>query len=352
MSTLLYRRLRLLILTLCLILAWGFSAYLSLPRMEDPAVSQRMALVRTVLPGATAERTEALVSQPLEQGLRQIPEINRIAVTTTEGHSLIWLELNSELTAMEEVWSQVRSKLLDLSPQLPPVASEPQYEPLEPRAYTLIAALTWELDTPPNYAILTRQVKALATKLRSLPGTEGVDIVGSSPEEILVEIHPVDLNALGLGAQELAQQIQRSDAKVSADRFYGQQNRLPVTVATALDSLERIRNIPVCGSAYQSGSGVAQGLRLGDVAQVSKGIRQPQVEAALIADHPAVVFSVRMEATQQIDRWSEELRQKLAAFQASLPTGLGLEIIFDQSHYIKRSTRLRPTANPRASNPA
>lgn len=236
---------------------------------------------------------------------------------------------------MEEVWSQVRSKLLDLSPQLPPAASEPQYEPLEPRAYTLIGALTWELDTPPNYAILTRQVKALATKLRSLPGTEGVDIVGSSPEEILVEIHPADLNALGLGAQELAQQIQRSDAKVSAGRSYGQQNRLPVTVATALNSLERIRNIPVCGSACQSGSGVAQGLRLGDVAQVSKGIRQPQVEAALIANHPAAVFSVRMKATQQIDRWSEELRQKLAAFQASLPTGLGLEIIFDQSHYIQ-----------------
>ena len=59
MFSLFYRNSRLLILTIVLIAVWGISSYFTLPRLEDPELVSRSAVVRTFLPGADAERVEA-----------------------------------------------------------------------------------------------------------------------------------------------------------------------------------------------------------------------------------------------------------------------------------------------------
>jgi len=56
MSNLFYRNPRLLILTICLIVVSGLSAYTVLPRIEDPQLTKRVALVRTALPGRVPTR--------------------------------------------------------------------------------------------------------------------------------------------------------------------------------------------------------------------------------------------------------------------------------------------------------
>lgn len=55
MFTLFYRNSRLLILTIVLIAVWGISSYFTLPRLEDPELVSRTAVVSTFFPGANAE---------------------------------------------------------------------------------------------------------------------------------------------------------------------------------------------------------------------------------------------------------------------------------------------------------
>ena len=62
MSDLFYRNRRLLVLTIALIAVAGISAYQSLPRLEDPELISRNAIVITRFPGADAELVEALVT--------------------------------------------------------------------------------------------------------------------------------------------------------------------------------------------------------------------------------------------------------------------------------------------------
>ena len=50
MLTLFYRNVRLLILTLILICVWGISSYFTLPRLEDPELVSRFAIVKTFFP--------------------------------------------------------------------------------------------------------------------------------------------------------------------------------------------------------------------------------------------------------------------------------------------------------------
>lgn len=69
---------RLLLLTVALLLTAALAALQTLPRTEDPQLTSRFASVVTHFPGASAERVEALVSEPIENRLRAQSEIKLI----------------------------------------------------------------------------------------------------------------------------------------------------------------------------------------------------------------------------------------------------------------------------------
>ncbi|MBD2001090.1 efflux RND transporter permease subunit [Leptolyngbya sp. FACHB-541] len=333
MSTLFYRNRQLLLLTLTLILVWGLSSFFSLPRLEDPEITQRTSTVTTYFPGASAERVETLVTEPIEQELSEIEEVDTLDSTSRLGVSIVTVTLKETIRDVDQVWARVRTEIDDVIPQLPEGALEPEYEDQEVKANALIAGLTWELETPVNYAILRRWAEAFEDRVRSLPGTEKVELFGDPEEEIRVEFSPTDLAALSVTVEELSQQIRASDAKVSAGQLRGQSNELLFEVSGELDSLERIRNIPI-----QVG-GLGQVTRLGDIAQVSKGITEPAESLAIVAGKPAIVLSAIVESAARVDQWASSAQQAMAEFQSQLPDGIGLHTILDQSQYVKTRTR-------------
>ncbi|MBE7381917.1 MAG: efflux RND transporter permease subunit [Leptolyngbya sp. SIO1E4] len=330
MFNLFYRNRQLLILTLTLIVVWGLSALFTLPRMEDPQITQRAAQVVTFLPGATPERVESLVTEPLEDELFELEEIDSLESTSGTGISIIWVELKESIRDVDPVWSKVRSKIDDAVPVLPPEASDPEYRESLPTASALIVGLTWELPGEPNYLILGRLAEGLEDTLRSLPGTDKVERFGNPDEEIRVEIAASELARLGLTAQELSQQIAASDAKVSAGQLQGDRNEFLLEVNSALDSLERIRDIPI-----QIGQDGAT-MRLGNVAQISQGVQEPATDLAYVNGYPAVVVSATSEIDYRVDTWAQDAHAALDEFEANLSDGLGLHTVLDQSQYVQQ----------------
>ncbi|MEN9223659.1 MAG: efflux RND transporter permease subunit, partial [Thermostichus sp. BF3_bins_97] len=246
MAKLFFRNLRLLALVIFLVVAWGLVTYESLPRLEDPELTSRFALITTFLPGGTAERTEALVTEPIETQITTIPEIDLYESTSRAGVSTISVELLDSVSRAQVplVWSRVRDKLRDVQAELPREASEPELDEGEVRAHALLVALTWEREDAPNYAILRRRAEKLEQALRSLPGTDEVNIFGAPDEEITVNVDTQTLAGLGITAPELAQQIQQSDAKTSAGQFRGESNLL-YEVQGELDTLTRLQQLPI-----------------------------------------------------------------------------------------------------------
>ena len=66
---------RLTIVILLLILFAGLSAYKNLPQQEDPGFTIRVAQVMSFFPGASPDRIENLVTDPIEEVVQQIPEL-------------------------------------------------------------------------------------------------------------------------------------------------------------------------------------------------------------------------------------------------------------------------------------
>lgn len=329
MSNLFYRNLQLLILTLVLILVWGLTSFLSLPRLEDPELTVRNATVTTIFPGASAERVEALVTEKIEDELSELEQIDVLTSTSRLGISVVEVELKEAVQDVDDAWSQVRDQLDDVLPLLPRGALEPEFELALVSANALIVGVTWERAEDPNWAILKRLGEELQDQLRALPGSEEVELFGDPEEEIRVEIDPVRLAALDLTPGAVSEAIFASDAKVTAGQLRGERNTLLFEVQGELDSLDRIRAIPIQLNA------TGQVTRIGDFARVEKGIVQPMAELALLDDRPAVVVAATTESATRVDQWAVLAREQLQLFTDRLPTGVGLQVVLDQSQYIQ-----------------
>ncbi|MEM6251621.1 MAG: efflux RND transporter permease subunit [Cyanobacteria bacterium P01_D01_bin.156] len=323
-----YRNLRLLTLTIVMIMVWGLVSFQSLPRQEDPELVSRVAVVQTAYPGASAERVEALVTEVIEAELSELEEIDVLSSDSRVGFSSVTVELSDAIVDAQPVWSKVRDEIGDATANLPIGTSEPELDEAFVKAYTIIASLTWQLPTEPNYAILRRYGEELALRLRGTAGTEEVELFGDPAEEIVVEVDAPSLTAIGLSSQTLANRIQSSDAKVSAGQLRSPEQSLAIEVGGELETLDQIRQI-----AIQTEAG--QFTRLSDIAQIYRGVQQPLTELSLVSGKPAIVAGVMMQSAKRIDLWAEDIRQQLKDFSDQLPQGISLDIVFDQSNYVE-----------------
>ena len=328
-ANLFYRNARLWGLTVGFILVAGFAALETLGRQEDPALTERFASLDTFLPGATAERVESLITEKLETRLREIPEINEISSRSRAGYSALSIELEDSVgpEQVDVIWSEVRDKLAEVEPELPPGTSKPDLNVRGPIAITLGAAFTWRGEGEPQLRLLTRIAEDLEIRLANLPGTKETELYGEAEEEIRVEVDPRALAAVGLTANAVARSIGASDTKEAAGRLRDARADLLVEVGGELDSVERIARIPL----RQRDDG--QLVRVGDVATVSKTVLDPPSTLAFADGERTVVVATTMEPGGRVDRWTERGLAEIEAYRAQLPADVGLEVIFDQNTY-------------------
>jgi len=329
-ATLFYRNPRLTLLAVGLILVAGLAAFDALPRLEDPVITSRYALIQTDYPGASAEQVDAQVTEKIEAALFEIEEIQEIQSVSRTGFSelVVILEDAIEAGALDEIWSRVRDKLTDVTPSLPTEAGAPFFQREYPGAHTFVAAFIWNQDTPPNRGILTRLAKDFERKLRLQAGTLRTDLYGMAQEEITVRFEPATIAAAGLTPAAIARAVADADVKAPAGRLTTSDTVLSIEVQGPLDQVERVRRVPL--------KPLADGriLRVGDIADVTKSESRPIETLALVEGRQAVLVAGMMSGTWRADYWAADVRALFTESARDLPAGISARVLFDQSAYV------------------
>ncbi len=325
-----YRNPRLTFLVVALILVSGLSSYAILPRMEDPVMQARVAIVYTPFPGATSPRVDTLVTEKIEDELKEVEEIKSLRSVSRAGMSRITIELKDDVNGVAKIWSRVRDKLDDAHLEMPSGVAEPDFTLVDMKAYALVVGLKWTSDEPVNYSILNRLAKELKDDLKDISGTEVVDTFGDPQEEINVDVRPEELSALGLDVQGLARQMHSSDAKVAAGFVRNGSSDLVIELDGELDSLDRLRRTPIhYGTAGNF-------VLLGDIASISKGIQQPVQKKSIIDGSTAVVLGAFVQDQKRIDHWTADVEDVLNRSVKQLPRGVEQEIVMMQNEYVEQ----------------
>ena len=177
----------LLVLFVLVALVGGLSALGGLPRLEDPVITNRNPQIITLFPGASASRVESLVTEPIEQELKEIAAIKHIDSTSRAGVSVLAIELADAVTpdTNQQIFSEIRDRLADATQGFPAGVLPPNFDDKRNAvAYTLISSLAWTNGDEAKLGILGRQADELADRLRAVPGTELVRLFGE-PQEAL-----------------------------------------------------------------------------------------------------------------------------------------------------------------------
>lgn len=322
---------RVLILFVAMIVVTGLAAIQSLPRTEDPRLTNRISLVITQFPGASAERVETLVTKKIENRLRTIPQIRHLESVSSLGMSFITVFLRDEVDEIEakRVWADVRDELDKVESELPSRAAKPQLDNDRGDAFTLIYGLAFKSKEAADFTVLGRYAEELENQLRGVYGTEHIALYGMPEEEVTVEVDLALAASSGLSISEISRRIAGADVKDSAGEISNQSHRYPLEVVGRSDQVERIKQIPLLGEQQ----GV---MSLGDIATVSKSAVSPPNELSIIGGGRGVVVAVRMQPSQRGDVWSDRIAIAIEDYQRDLPGDIELVPMFDQEGYTQK----------------
>ena len=329
MTTLFYRLPRLTILAVIVVLISGFFAILTLGRQEDPTLVERYGFVLTTLPGADAERVEATVTEPIERRLLELPEVNEITAVSRANTSQIAIDIDESLTQAEvdNAWTLIRQQVQLAEADLPQGVSKPFVRRVYVGAATMTVALVWEGDEDPQLAVMARLAEVLEDRFRGLGATDETEIMGLPEEEVRVIADPEALAAAGLSMNDAARLVAAADSKAPAGEVRGDRSNLGLEIGGEFDGVARIRAIPL----VQGADGTA--LRVGDVAQVVKGIEDPPTKMAFSNGKRAIFVTAYIQSNQRVDLWAQSAREMVDEFALTVPADIAVTPIFDQSRY-------------------
>ena len=329
-ATSLFENGRYLALLVISIVVVGVTSYNSLGRQEDPSITPFVASVQTFYPGASPARVESLVTKPLEDALREHPDVQEINSNSINGVSTIVIEADYYLSRpdIKRVWSELRGKVDRVAADLPQGTTQPVFDDDLFTTFVKIVAISADEGVNISPSLLRREALRFADAARKVPQTRRVKPYGLPDEEINVEINGTALSTLGLSVDDIARTLALSDSRTPAGKLASPTTALTIDVAGDFGDAQAVRDTFIKAD-FDSVSGI----RISDVATVTKSEAEPPLRLALSNGCRSVFLAVEMKEGYQVDKYSKQFDAFLEDYRANAADGLTIETTYDQSGY-------------------
>jgi multidrug efflux pump subunit AcrB len=309
------------------VLVAGASLFQTQPRQEDPEVTLRSAQVVTRAPGLAPERIEQLVTRPIEDAIKEIPEIDEIKSVSATGLSIVTPEVDPRFTDMGPIWAKLRNKIDDIAPRLPNGVETPVVNDDYGRVAVVTLALT---GTEFSLAELHDIARDLRDEIATLPLVARVDLYGAQPERIWLEFDPEFLAQFQLDPAEIASALQSQNVVLPGGTINAAGENVVVEPSGDFRSVEEIRNLPI--ATDEGGL-----LYLRDIADVRRAFVDPPEAPALFNNTPAIVLGISMVEDSNVVALGRELTELLDSLRAELPLGTALDVAIFQPDLVQAS---------------
>ena len=300
----------------------GVLSFIQMPKLEDPAVSAKQAMVVVSWPGANAHKMELEVAKMMEDELRALPDVNKIKTECRSGVAMFTVEfkmtvLNSEL---EQHFDLLRRKVNDAAIRLPQGCYDPIVIDDMMDVYGIFYALTADgYDYPEMY----RYADYIRRELLDVKGVKRINIVGNRDEVINIILSKEQIARNGIIPTQIMSALQAAGKNVDAGKYPNDGERIALYVDSAIEDEEDIRNLQI-----QTFDG--KYLRIGDIARVERGYAESQRNGFFVDGKPALAICVAMETSAIVPDVGKEVDARLNEVMKRVPAGFETEKIFFQ----------------------
>lgn len=231
-----FRLVFLLILSIFII---GIINYFEIPRRLNPEVEIPIVTVTTILPGATPEDMEALVTIPIEDKLKSVQDVDTITSTSRDNASTVVLQFLSTVDP-DEARDEVQ-QAVDTVTDLPEDAQDPRVAVLDFENQPIWTFVLTSDDLPSLMSLSEN----LQNDLEDLPEVSQVQVSGFEEQEIQVIVDPVKAQEFGISPPVLSQAIKSAANSYPSGSINANGSVFSLTIDPGITTLDDIRAIRV-----------------------------------------------------------------------------------------------------------
>jgi len=313
-------------LSLALVL-FGVIGFLKLSVREYPDIDPPIISVSSILPGASPQVVETAVTDILEEELSTVPGLRTLTSSSGEQSSNITLEFTLD-RPVEEAAQDVRDKVSRVRDRLPEDLIEPVIAKQEADADPFL----WLALSGANYDLLQLSDiadRVVKRRLQSLPGVGSAFIAGERRYSMRIWLSARELEARGLTVQDVERAVQSRNVEIPAGRIESDKREFTVR------SLGELKT-PLEFAEMTVASPNGQLVKLKDLARVELGPEDVRSSLRFNGNPTLGVGIVRQSKSNLIDV-ADNVLAALPRIRQDLPPGVGLDVAFDGSVYVRRS---------------
>ncbi|HEX5084734.1 MAG TPA: efflux RND transporter permease subunit, partial [Blastocatellia bacterium] len=291
------------------------------PKADPPIVN-----VRIQLPGASPAEMTSQIVLPVEEQLSGVSGLDELEIMVLDGVARVTCRFVLD-RAMEDAAQDVREKIALAMGKLPPNVEPPVITKADPESDPII---TLVIGGPrPLREITEITDKQIKRALQTVEGVAAIDIVGGRDREIQLLLDAEKLNSHRITVNQVAAALQNENIEAPGGRLFQGAEELAVRTMGRFDVVREFSDLIV-----SSANGAP--IKVSDLGHVEDTYKAPRSFARLDG-RPAVTLQIRRQAGTNTVQVVDAVRGKLENLRPILPGDLTIDVVSDQSLFIRAS---------------
>ena len=199
-----------------LAMAVGLFSLFDLPVERYPDVHMGKVQINTVLPGASPEEVESLITDEIEEALDDLESVEFIRSTSYRERSMIMVKFIDD-TDYDRLYEELRLKVLSIMNELPNGIDPPRFTEIRVSEWLPVASVNLIGDRT-NRA-LSLMAEEMKLHLRQIPGVKEVQLNGEYIREFHVYLNPRLLDKYGVTFDEVARALSEANISLPAGDY-------------------------------------------------------------------------------------------------------------------------------------
>jgi len=311
------------------VLFLGYFAYQGLPRLEDPEFAIKDAVIITPYPGASPSEVEEEVTEKIEKACQKLGQLKRVESYSARGLSTVKVKIKDQYDkdALPAVWDELRRKILDVAPTLPPGAGPPVVNDDFGDVFGVYFGLTGEGFT---YAEMKDVAELLQRELLTVQDVKKVTFFGTRSEAIYVEMSRIKMSALGITQQEIFDALRAKNMPVDSGRIKIGPEYITINPTGEFKSEKDFGGLFIASKGGRL-------VYLRDVATIWRGYEDPPKKILRINGKPAIGIAVSTVMGGNAVTMGEAVVARIAELEDQIPLGMDLVEISMQSKTVTKA---------------
>ncbi len=307
-----------------LIFFGGILSFNNLGRLEDPEFTIKTAVVTTQYPGASPMEVAEEVTDNIEIALQQMPQLDYVTSLSKAGVSVITVEIKKQYDkeTLPQVWDELRRKVNDVQPQLPPGTKPSIVNDSFGDVYGILLAVTGEGY---SYAELKEYVKFLRKELLLVSGVSKIELWGLQQDAVFVEISRDRLAHLGVGLDSIYSTLEYQNLVTDSGSIRVGPQYIRIFPTGTLKTVDNIADLQIRDPSSD------RLISLKDVAEVKRGYVTPPDRILRYNGKDAISIGISVVPGGNVVNMGIAVKKRLAELEKQRPIGMEIGVVNFQS---------------------